>query len=146
MFFDDLTIGDQATHGPFRVDEAEMRAFARRWDPLPIHVDDAAAARSVHGGIICSGIMTLAIKQHLLANHVPWRDAVIGAAGYEGLTFPRPVRAGDELSFNWEVIALRASRTKPDRGIVTFRMRMLNQRQEPVLDFQDTVVLARRRD
>jgi acyl dehydratase len=145
LYFDDLRVGDHETHGPYRVEDAEMREFARRWDPLPIHVDDAAAARSAHGGIIASGIYTIAVKQRLLANRVRWRSAVIGAAGYEGLTFPRPVRAGDELYFDWEITATRVSRTKPDRGIVTFRMRMLNQRRETVLDYTDTVVMARRR-
>lgn len=143
-WFDDLAVGDAQRIGPYTITDAEMRAFSQQWDPLPIHVDDEFAARTQHGCVIGSGIYTLAVKQHLLANHASWRRAVIGAAGYDELRFPRPVRAGDSLTFVWEIVDARPSRSKPDRGIVRFRMRMLNQDDETVLDYFDTVVLARR--
>jgi len=144
VYFDDLQVGDHETLGPYRVDAEEMLAFARHWDPLPIHVDEAAARRSVHGTLIASGIYTIAVKQHLLANHCRWRGAVIGAAGYDELRFPKPVHAGDHLSFRWEVTDKRASRSKPDRGIVRFRMQVTDQDGDTVLSYLDSVMLARR--
>ena len=144
LWFDDLVPGTRATSGPFVVDADGMLDFSTQWDPLPIHVDREFAARSVHGSLIASGIYTLAVKQYLLARHVPWRDAVIGAAGYDEVRFPVPVRAGDRLSFTWEVEDARPSRSKPDRGIVRFRNALSNERGEVVLSYIDTVVIARR--
>lgn len=138
---DDLTIGHVDTAGPYLVEETEMRAFAERWDPLPIHVDDAFAAASPHGGIIASGLYTLSVKQYLLARHVPWGPAVIGAAGYDELRFPHPVRAGDRLSFTCEVLGARRSRGKPDRGVITVAVTLRNQNGETVLSYRDTVII-----
>ncbi len=144
LWYDDLVPGTRATVGPYVVAADEMLAFSRQWDPLPIHVDADFAARSAHGTLIASGIYTHAVKQYLLARHAPWRGAVIGAAGYDEVRFPVPVRAGDRLSFTWEVEDARPSRTKPDRGIVRFRNSLTNERGETVLSYLDTVVIARR--
>lgn len=143
VYFEDLAAGDVFTFGPYRVPREEMVAFSRQWDPLPIHLDDAAARARGHREATGSGQYTLCVKQALL-NEAPWRDAVIGALGFDELRFPRPVYAGDSLTLTIECLTTRASRSKPDRGIVKFRFRLDNQQGEPVLTYLDTVMFARR--
>lgn len=142
--FDDLAPEEQGLHGPYVTALEEMVAFARRWDPLPIHVDVGGPGERVHGTLIASSIYTLAIKQRLITE-TPWRDAVIGAMGHDEMRFPKPVRPGDALRLCWRVVSLRASQSKPDRGIAVFAMDMLNQDDAVVLHYLDTVMLARRR-
>lgn len=143
VYFDDIAPGDVFTFGPYRVPRAEMLAFSQQWDPLPIHVDDAAARERGHREITASGQYTLCVKQALL-NGAPWREAVIGALGFDELRFPRPVYADDALTLTIECLETRASRSKPDRGIVKLRFRLDNQDREPVLTYLDTVMFARR--
>lgn len=139
--FDQLAVGDTETHGPYIVPADEMLAFNRRWDPLPIHVE--AAHPSPHGGIIASSIYTLAVKQRLLGM-AAWPREVIGAVGHDEMRFAHPVRAGDALRLTWELLEKRPSRSKPDRGILKFRMRLENQHDEIVLSLIDTVLIARK--
>lgn len=141
LWFEDLTPGMRGSEGPYRVEAEEMLAFAAKWDPLPIHAGDAAG---VHGQPIAPGTYTLAVKQHLLTRNCPWGSAVIGAIQHDQMRFLKPVRAGDELSFHWEVRESRPSRSKPDRGITTFHMALTRADGETVLDYIDTVMLARR--
>ena len=143
FFFDDLTPGACFRFGPYDVARDEVLEFNQRWDPLPIHLDDAAAqARGLHG-LTASGQYTLCVKQRLL-NEAPWCPAVIGALGFDELRFPRPVYPGDALSLAIECLRVRASRSKPDRGIVTFRFEMTNQNKQAVLTYLDTVMFLRR--
>ena len=145
IYFDDLAKGDVFTFGPYRVERNEMLAFSRKWDPLPIHIDEDAATNRGHRGIIASGQFTLCVKQ-LLMTQAPWRDALIGALGFDELRFPRPVYAGDDLTLTIECIDTRPSRSKPDRGIVKFTFRIANQDDETVLEYVDTVMFAKHSD
>ena len=143
VYFDDIAIGDAFEFGPYRVDEDEMLAFSRKWDPLPIHTDaDAAKARGLRA-ITASGQYTLCVKQ-VFVNQTPWVHAVIGALGFDEVRFPHPVYAGDELYARITCTGARASRSKPDRGIVTLAFDVSNQDQTTVLTYIDTVMFARR--
>ncbi len=145
IYFDDLTKGDVFTFGPYRVERDEMLAFSHKWDPLLIHVDEQAAVKRGHRGITASGQYTLCVKQALMTQ-APWRDAVIGAMGFDELRFARPVYAGDALTLTIECIDTRPSRSKPDQGIVKFTFEVANQDGEAVLTYLDTVMFARRDD
>ena len=145
IYFDDLTKGDVFTFGPYHVEHGEMLAFSRKWDPLPIHLDKDAAVGRGHLGIIASGQFTLCVKQKLMTQ-APWRDALIGAMGFDELRFPRPVYAGDDLSLKIECIDTRPSRSKADRGIVKMQFQITNQHNESVLDYVDTVMFTKRSD
>jgi acyl dehydratase len=140
--FDDLQVGDRVTVGPYEVTTDEMLEFNRRWDPLPIHVDEEAARRAGHRGVIASGQYTLCIKQHFITM-MEWRDAVIGALGFDELRFRSPVHGGDRLTMTIECVDKRESRSNPDRGIAKFKMVMNNQHGEPVLTYIDVVMLRR---
>ncbi len=143
--FDDVVVGESHTFGPYRVPEQELIEFNRRWDPLPMHLDAAAARAKGHRGITASGQYTLCVKQ-LFVNQTPWRNSVIGALGFDEVRFPHPVYIGDELSAVVVCTHKRRSKSKPDRGIVTLSMRIYNQNDETVLSYRDTVMLSRLTD
>ena len=120
-----------------------MFEFNRMWDPLPIHLDEAAALAAGHRTIIASGQYTLCIKQYFM-NQMPWRAAVIGAIGFDELRFLHPVHAGDIISIKVVCIDKRESRSKSNRGICKFRVEMSNQDNDTVLAYTDIVMLKRR--
>ena len=141
-YFDDIAIGDRYQFGPYRVSRAEMLAFNRQWDPLPIHVDQMAAEAMGLRGITASGQYTLCVKQ-LFVNQTPWVGAVIGALGFDEVRFPHPVYPDDTLYGTIDCTDKRASRSKADRGIVTLSFRIANQDDVAVLTYIDTVMLRR---
>jgi len=142
-FFEDFSPGDVALTPAYEVRREEMIAFARQWDPLPIHIDEEAARVSPHGRLIASGEYTMAVKQKLLTSK-GFSDAVIGSIGYDNFRYHKPVHAGDSLRLRSECVAAVPSRSKPDRGVVTFKMTMLNQHDEPVISYLDIIMMARR--
>jgi len=145
LYFDDVHPGDTFDFGPWHVDRDDLLAFNRRWDPLPIHTDDAAARARGLRGLTASGQYTLCAKQAML-NGAAWTEAIIGALGFDELRFPHPVYPGDELRLAIACLETRPSRSKPDRGIVKFHFRVFNQDEVLVLSYLDTVMFARRPD
>ncbi|MEQ8660407.1 MAG: MaoC/PaaZ C-terminal domain-containing protein [Gammaproteobacteria bacterium] len=143
LYFDDVHAGDRFEFGPYHVEHAELLAFNRRWDPLPIHTDDAAARARGLRGLTASGQYTLCVKQAML-NGAAWTEAIIGALGFDELRFPHPVYPGDDLHLIIDCLETRPSRSKPDRGIVRFHFRVFNQDAVMVLSYLDTVMFARR--
>jgi len=143
-YFEDIRIGDTETAGAYEVTEGEMVEFARKWDPLPIHIDPVAAQRSPHGGLIASGQYTLAVKQKLYTQTGFIGAAVIGAIGWEEVRFLNPVRPGHRLSLTSECIDKRESKSRADRGVITYRVRMTTQTGEPVLSYVGLVMMQKR--
>ena len=144
LFFEDIVLNAVTTFAPYHVDGGEMLEFNRLWDRLPVHTDDAAARLLGHRGIIASGQFTLCIKQHFI-NKADWRDAVIGAAGWDEVRFHRPVYPGDEISASIRCVDKIESRSKPDRGVVKFEIVLINQDNEIVLSLIDSVMLKKKR-
>ena len=145
LSFGGIQVGATYSAEPYRVAFDEMYRFNRDWDPLPIHLSEAAALAAGHKALIASGQYTLCIKQHFM-NRMPWREAVIGAIGFDELRFANPVHAGDEISITVTCIDKRLSKSKPDRGICKFRVQMSNQDGAPVLTYTDIVMLKSHRD
>lgn len=143
MYFEDIEVGASITVGTYRVDADDIISFARRWDPLPVHTDEVAARDTVFGGLTASGAHTMAIRTRLL-HMVPIQDSVIAAGGWDEVRFHRPLRPGDELSLEVSWLEKRPSKSKPDRGIVTALMRVINQHDEVVLSHRDTIFMKRR--
>jgi acyl dehydratase len=131
LSFDDLRVGQRFVSGTHRIDEEQIRAFAGQFDPQPFHLDAAAAKESFFGGLVASGWHTAAISMRLLVQGgAPLAGGIVGA-GAE-ITWPAPVRPGDVLRVESEVVELRPSRSRPDRGIATVRSETRNQRGEVV--------------
>lgn len=143
LYFEDLQIGDVLTSEAYRISKDEMVSFARKWDPLPIHIDEDAARDSPHGGLIGSGEYSMAIKQ-LLITRLGFNTGVIGSIGYDELRYLRPVRPGDSLTLTVRCVDKHESRTKADRGVVRFNVALANQNGEVVLSYLDIVMMARR--
>ena len=143
LYFEDLDIGAVLTSETYAIAKDEMVAFARKWDPLPIHVDEEAARQSPHGGLIGSGEYSMAVKQ-LLITRLGFGSGVIASIGYDELRYLRPVRPGDDLTLSVTCLDKRESRTKPDRGVVTLNVVLANQNGEAVLSYRDMVMMAKR--
>lgn len=143
LFFDQIQIDDQYNAKPYQIPHQELLEFNQKWDRLPIHLNEKAAREAGHTAIIGSGQYTLCIKQYFI-NQMPWREAVIGAIGFDELRFRNPVHGGDTISVAVRCIDKKASRSKPDRGVCKFDVVMSNQHGEPVLTYTDIVMMKKR--
>ena len=132
-YFQDYVPGTTAEYGPILVDEAEVLDFARRFDPQPFHVDPEAAAAGPFGGLVASGWHTCALMMRLLAREYLSPASSLGSPGIDELRWLVPVRPGDRLTLRATVRDSRVSRSKPDRGLVTTRIEMVNQAGDAVL-------------
>lgn len=143
LYFDDLHVGQRFTSGTHAIDEAQIREFAKQFDPQPFHLDAEAAKKTFFGELVASGWHTAAITMRLLADGgVPIAGGLIGA-GAE-LSWPAPTRPGDVLHVESEIIDLRSSRSRPDRGIATIRSETRNDRGETVQVLTAKLVVMRR--
>ena len=143
LYLDDLAVGQRFASGTHTLDAAEIRRFAVEFDPQPFHLDDAAAHGTLFGGLVASGWHTAATTMRLLVGGgLPIAGGVIGSGGE--LLWTRPVRPGDTLRVECEVLEIAPSRSKPDRGSVTVRCVTLNQDGEMVQSFTPKLVVPRR--
>lgn len=143
-YFEDIQIGDVETVGDYEVTEREMVEFAQKWDPLPIHIDAELAKQSPHRGLIASGQYTLAVKQKLYTQTEFISEAVIGAIGWDEVRFCNPVRPGHRLSLISECLSKRASKSRPDRGVVKYRVVIKTQDDVTVLSYLGLVMVQKR--
>ncbi len=135
LYFEDLPVGRSFTSGSVTVSEAEIIAFARQFDPQFFHLDPEAAKTSLFKGLAASGWHTAGLTMRLLtAGHMPIAGGLIGR-GTDQLEWVRPVRPGDTLRVETEVIEARRSITRPRQGWVKMRNTTLNQRDQPVQIF-----------
>lgn len=131
LYLDDIAVGQRFITDKAVLDEEAIKSFARAFDPQPFHTDNEAARHSFFGGLAASGWHTAALTMKLqVESGPPLAGGMIGAGGE--LTWPRPVRPGDVLHVESEVLAVKASRSKPDRGFITLRSQTLNQNGEAV--------------
>jgi len=142
LYLDDLAVGQRFTSGPHAIDEAQIKAFARQFDPQPFHVDGEAAVASLFGRLVASGWHTAAITMRLLTESVPIDNGVIGAGG--DIAWPRPTLPGDILTVTSVIEEIPPSRSRPDRGIVRMRSETRNQRDEIVQVLTSRLVVLRR--
>jgi acyl dehydratase len=132
-YFEDYVPGTVFEGGPIVVDDAEIVAFARRYDPQSFHVDAMAAANSVFRGLIASGWHTVGLTMRLLVEHYLSEASSLGSPGIDELRWLKPVRPADELRVCVTVLEATRSRSKPDRGLVRSSIDVSNQRGESVL-------------
>jgi len=135
-YFDDYRQGAVFEFGPIAVEEAEVIAFARRFDPQSIHTDPQAAARGPFGGLIASGWHTIGLLMRLFVEHYLTAVASLASPGVDEVRWIKPVRPGDRLRLRVTVSETRLSRSKPDRGIVHSFVEGINQRDEAAVSFK----------
>jgi acyl dehydratase len=143
-YFEDYREGAVYEYGYAVVDPDELVAFARRFDPQPIHVDAEFAAAGPFGGLITSGWHTGAIFMRLFADHYLSKVASLASPGLDELRWPAPVRPGDRLRLRTTTTGTRPSRSKPDRGLIFTRAELISQRDEVVLSLTAMNMLRRR--
>ena len=115
-----------------RVDAARIKSFAAEFDPQPFHLDENAAKGSIFRGLAASGWHTAAMTMKLLvASELQPAGGIVGA-GFDEFKWPTPVRPGDELRVETEVLEVRPSKTRPDIGVVKIRTTTYNQKNEAV--------------
>ena len=133
LYFEDFEPGRKFATAGKTISEAEILEFALKYDPQPFHMDREAAKNSIYGGLIASGIQTLAVALRLIIQRGVLCESSLGAPGIDELRWLKPVRAGDTLRVVVEVAEARRSSSKPDRGIVVLRYECLNQMDEVVM-------------
>ncbi|HYB56677.1 MAG TPA: MaoC family dehydratase [Alphaproteobacteria bacterium] len=143
-YYEDFAVGERMETGGATLTEGHMIDFALAYDPQPFHIDAEAAKRSMFGGLVASGLLTLAISARLFLQSGALGNANLGGPGFEEVRFLRPVRPGDTLRVVVEVSAMRPSQSKPDRGVVSLLYRTYNQRGEEVLSFICLQIFRRR--
>lgn len=143
-YFEDLKPGDRFGTATVTVSEADVVAFAAQFDPQPFHTDPVAAPQTVFGRHVASGWHTAALTMRLMVQgELQLAGGMIGL-GIEKIEWPRPVLPGDTLRVESEVIELRPSRSKPDRGLVRLRNTTFNQHGEPVQVMTSLQIVLRR--
>jgi acyl dehydratase len=143
LYLDDLHVGQRFTSGTRAIDAAQIKAYAREFDPQPFHLDDKAAKATLFGGLAASGWHTMAITMRLMVEGgLPLAGGIIGAGGE--INWPKPTRPGDVLHVVSEVEEITPSRSRPDRGMVRVRSETLNQRNEVVQVLIAKLVVPRR--
>jgi acyl dehydratase len=143
VFLDDLEVGQRYELGTRVVRREEIVAFARDYDPQPFHVDESIARSSIYGGLIASGWHTVCLFMRLFVDGFLQRAASMGSPGVDQLRWLKPVRPDDRLGGHIEILEIRPSRSRPNRGIVRMRCSMLNQDGEEVLSMIANVMLHR---
>lgn len=146
-YFEELKVGMTFTHQPSRtVTETDNLLFtALTHNTQPLHLDAEFAAQQQHGQILVNSLYTLALVVGLSVSDTTL-GTTVGNLGFEETIFPAPVFIGDTLTVETEVVASRASRSRADRGIVTFEHRAHNQRGELVCRSRRPALMLRRPD
>jgi len=130
--------------GRLRVEKERIKTFAAEFDPQPFHLDEAAARDSIFRGLAASGWHTAALTMRLLVESELKPAGGIVGAGFDEFRWPRPVRPGDELHLESEVLEVRPSKSRPDQGLVKLRTTTLNQNGEAVQISVGNLVVPRR--
>ena len=143
-FLEDLAVGQQYAGGTASIDLAAIKAFAAAFDPQPFHLDEAAAKASIFGRLVASGWHTMALTMRLLVEGELRSLWGLVGLGVDELQWPRPVVPGDVLSVGWEVLEVRPSSSRADRGTARLRVTTRNQHGEVVLTLITTILLPRR--
>jgi len=130
-YLEDFEAGQIFRSGRIRIDAERIKSFAAEFDPQPFHLEERAAADSIFRRLVASGWHTAAITMRLLVDNLKPAGGIVGA-GFDEFRWPRPVRPGDELHVESEVLETRASKSRPEQGVIKVRTTTLNQNNEPV--------------
>ena len=144
-YLEDFAVGQTYGSGCIRIDEHRIKSFAAEFDPQPFHLNEDAARDSIFGGLAASGWHTAALTMRLLVESELKPAGGIVGAGFDEFRWPLPVRPGDELRVESEVIDVRPSKSRPAQGLIKVRTTTLNQDDKAVQVLVVTLVVQRRR-
>jgi acyl dehydratase len=143
-YLEDFTVGQTFGSGRLRIDAEQITTFAAAFDPQPFHLDEEAARGTIFRGLAASGWHTAAVTMRLLVESDLTPAGGIVGAGFDACRWPRPVRPGDELRVESEVLEVRPSKSRPDQGLIKVRTTTLNQHGEAVQVLIGNLVVRRR--
>ncbi len=143
-YLEDFSPGQKFGSAQLRVERDRIKSFAAEFDPQPFHLDEDAARHSLFGGLAASGWHTAALTMRLLVDSELKPAGGILGAGFDELRWPRPVRPGDELHLESEVLEVRASKSRPDQGVIKVKTTTMNQNGEPVQISIGNLIVSRR--
>jgi acyl dehydratase len=144
LYFEDFQPGHTAEYGPRLVTREEIIAFAAQYDPQPMHLDEAAGQKSLLGGLGASGWHNCGIMMRMICDGFMLNSASMGAGGVEEVNWLRPIRPGDRLTLRLTVLDARASKSRPEMGIVRIRYEMTNAHRETVMTMVTPAMFGRR--
>lgn len=144
IYFEDFAAGQEYDLGSVVMERDAMVDFALKFDPQPFHIDEEAAKQSIYGGLIASGWHTGSLYMRLLCDGFLLRVHGMGSPGMDELRWLGPVRPGDTLSAKFLIEDARASKSKPDRGIVMTAGEVRNQNGDLVLTLKSPLMVRRR--
>ena len=143
-FLEDYAVGQTFRSGRLRIDKERIKTFGAEFDPQPFHLDEDAARDTIFRGLAASGWHTAAVTMRLLVESDLKPAGGIVGAGADEFRWPRPVRPGDELHIESEVLEVRPSRSRPDQGLIKVRTTTFNQHDEAVQIIVANLVVRRR--
>ena len=143
-YFEDFYPGQKIALGSRHVTEQEIVAFAAQFDPQPFHLDREAAAASHFGGVVASGWHTCSMMMRMVVDGLIGAAASMGSPGVDQVRWLLPVRAGDTLTVTYCTLQVKASASRPDRGVVWSRWEALNQHGELVCTIEGMGLFGRR--
>lgn len=132
-YWEDVEIGERVRSAEFEFSRENIFAFARQYDPQPMHLSEEGAAQSFFGELIASGWQTACVTFRLMVDARPLGSTPLVGLEVQAMKFERPVRPGDRVHVEGEVLERRVSKSRPDRGIITMRVVTKNQTDRPVM-------------
>ena len=144
LTFEDFPPGHFGTFGPRRVTREEILAFAAEFDPQPMHLDEEAASRSMLQGLSASGWHLCSIMMRMMVDGFIGRSASLGSPGVDEVRWLAPLRPGDDLTLDIDVVEARVSRSRPETGIVTFKALVRNAAGQGLCELVSPIIVARR--
>ena len=142
FYYEDIQVGDEASHGDYQTTKEELIAFAKQWDPMIFHTDEDVAKTTPHGGLIAPGTYLLAIRIKLLHQGGVNRK-ILASAGFENVRFLKPSYVGEKLTLKIKLLEKRVSKSKPNYGLAKYNMELVNELGAAVLSMIDTVMIER---
>jgi acyl dehydratase len=143
-YLEDFAVGQTFRSGRLQIDKERIKTFGVEFDPQPFHIDEEAARDTIFGGLAASGWHTAAVTMRLLVESDLKPSGGIVGAGFDEFRWPRPVRPGDELRVESEVLEVRPSKSRPGQGLIKVRTTTLNQNDEAVQVTIGNLVVPRR--
>ncbi|HEX7925433.1 MAG TPA: MaoC family dehydratase [Bradyrhizobium sp.] len=144
LTFEDFKPGRFGTFGPRHVSREEILAFAAEFDPQPMHLDEEAAKKSMLRGLSGSGWHLGSLMMRMMFDGFIGRTASLGAPGVNEMRWVAPLRPGDDLTLDVDVIEARVSKSRPETGIVTFKSTIRNARAEMLCEMEAPIMISRR--
>ena len=144
-FFEDYAVGDAfVSHTTYRVTAEEIKSYAGKWDPMPYHLDEEQAKKTIVGQLFAPSMLTLAISTKLTHDTGYFEISTVAGLGIDEVRMPKPVLVDDQLRVQLTIVSKRESQSKPSLGVMTNKIEVLNQHGEVVLSYLLSGLVNRR--